>query len=548
MEKYYIPDYQREYSWDQEQLDDFWIDLNQIVDKEMDQHFFGQVVIHSNNGGKEKYIIDGQQRTITSIIFLALIRNMLRSLKKADGSEYQDAEDDASDIQVKYIGRISETKDRRQLILSKMDRDFFKNYIQSQNLNKRMDSFDSKIPSNKRIKVAYEFLERKMEDKVAKANDVTEKYNIISDYKDCFINKFKVMHVETDDINEAFVIFETLNDRGKSLETADLLKNHIFRSAGNNLDSVKNEWLEIVENLEDIDVTKYIRYYWNSRFGFARKKDLYKLLRAKITNSNEAKNICDDLYSLSSCYVSLVKPNEGDYFSKEIKEILKNISTLNATSFYPIVLSIVSREISDTDTLKILKAIEILVLRNFVVSGLVANKYEMKFSEIARNIFAEKITPNEAVKKIAELIIDDDEFKNNFSTFTVKNSPVIRYLLKNINNYQYTGEMIVNSDNAKVNIEHILPKKFEKWGLDSEEAEPYVWRLGNLTLLSGRYNRRISNDTFDKKKKIYKSSEIKMTRDLTKIDNWNYSEIDKRQKEMSVIAVKIWNISKVNKQ
>jgi hypothetical protein len=39
-----------------------------------------------------------------------------------------------------------------------------------------------------------------------------------------------------------------------------------------------------------------------------------------------------------------------------------------------------------------------------------------------------------------------------------------------------------------------------------------------------------------------------MTRDLTKIDNWNYSEIDKRQKEMSVIAVKIWNISKVNKQ
>jgi hypothetical protein len=204
-----------------------------------------------------------------------------------------------------------------------------------------------------------------------------------------------------------------------------------------------------------------------------------------------------------------VKPNEGDYFSKEIKEILKNISTLNATSFYPIVLSIVSREISDTDTLKILKAIEILVLRNFVVSGLVANKYEMKFSEIARNIFAEKITPNEAVKKIAELIIDDDEFKNNFSTFTVKNSPVIRYLLKNINNYQYTGEMIVNSDNAKVNIEHILPKKFEKWGLDSEEAEPYVWRLGNLTLLSGRYNRRISNDTFDKKRRFIKVQKLK---------------------------------------
>ena len=32
------------------------------------------------------------------------------------------------------------------------------------------------------------------------------------------------MYIETDEINEDFIIFETLNARGKELETSDLLK------------------------------------------------------------------------------------------------------------------------------------------------------------------------------------------------------------------------------------------------------------------------------------------------------------------------------------
>ena len=41
---YYIPDYQREYSWIvDEQVEDFWIDLDSSIKEDRDNHFFGQV-------------------------------------------------------------------------------------------------------------------------------------------------------------------------------------------------------------------------------------------------------------------------------------------------------------------------------------------------------------------------------------------------------------------------------------------------------------------------------------------------------------------------
>ena len=68
---YRIPDYQREYSWEEDELGDFWDDLESTrQDSDQAPHFFGQIVVHHD--GKEKYIIDGQQRTITSVIFFAV--------------------------------------------------------------------------------------------------------------------------------------------------------------------------------------------------------------------------------------------------------------------------------------------------------------------------------------------------------------------------------------------------------------------------------------------------------------------------------------------
>lgn len=99
--------------------------------------------------------------------------------------------------------------------------------------------------------------------------------------------------------NEAFIIFETLNARGKDLETSDLLKNHVLKSANNKIGIVKDQWAQMNENLGNIDPTKFIRHYWNSQYRFIREKDLYKSIRKRIDTPKRVELFIEDLVKLS---------------------------------------------------------------------------------------------------------------------------------------------------------------------------------------------------------------------------------------------------------
>ena len=81
---YYIPMNQRDYTWETDQLEDFWQDLLSVKNNSGRQHFFGQIVVYEDNKNneKKKYIIDGQQRTVTSMIFLRAIQYLSSELAK----------------------------------------------------------------------------------------------------------------------------------------------------------------------------------------------------------------------------------------------------------------------------------------------------------------------------------------------------------------------------------------------------------------------------------------------------------------------------------
>lgn len=71
-----------------------------------------------------------------------------------------------------------------------------------------------------------------------------------------FWDNFEIMYLETNDAGEAYVIFETLNARGKDLEIADLLKNYVFSQAGENIKKVQGNWKAIVDELSGLDLYK----------------------------------------------------------------------------------------------------------------------------------------------------------------------------------------------------------------------------------------------------------------------------------------------------
>lgn len=548
-EKLFIPEYQRGYSWEETQLDDFWIDLVEIYEeKTRDEHFLGQVVIHKNREDGKRYIIDGQQRISTTIILLDILRTKFKEI--ADSTNNNDANDDAEDINTKYIGRVSESKKEQYLSMGGVDKEFFINYIQARGPIDYSDrKFEKKRlrPSNYNIFYASKFFE----DKVSKfiTQKAPNEYIELNKLYQCLINQFILMTVETDDINEAYIIFESLNARGKALETADLLKNHILRVAQSDLSSATETWNTIIDNLDNIDPTKFIRYYWNSTNRFAREKDLFKALRKDIKTQSDVNTLLANLRFLSKVCAAILHPEDNkDFDLTELNERLIEMQKLDASSYIPVIFALRLQNYSEEDINEVLKAIETLVVRNFVVSGLVANKYELEFAQIAKSISDKSWSPHnnpptkdDILKKLYSLMVSDEEFINNFKVFNSKKNAVIRYLLRKINNYDISETKIVDDSN-RVHVEHILPKKInEDWiNFNDEDHETYLWRLGNLTLLGQEYNNRAKNKGFDKKKEIYKKSEIKMTRDLVSIDDWTTFTIVKRQEDFAKIALKIW--------
>lgn len=352
------------------------------------------------------------------------------------------------------------------------------------------------------------------------------------------------MYVETDNEYEAFIIFETLNARGKDLETSDLLKNHLFRISGVNLNLVKNAWQRILEILEKIDVTKFIRHYWNSKYPFSREKDLYKRLRDKISTPSNAKEFTEEIEKLAALYKAIEKPETGFYFDdKDINDSLSNLSIIGASTFFPLILALENKKFKEEIIKKVLHNIETFYLRNCVIGGRVANKYEILFAELGFKVSNEILVDFDSInRELKNNIISDEEFLTMFENAEIKNIPTAKYVLREINDFN-NNETLVSKDNNKIQLEHIMPKSLnDKWKIDNEEHMKYLNRIGNLTLLYNKLNNKIKNSNFEIKKESYKDSNIQLNQELAKLKKWTISSIENRQKELAKIAIKRWNV------
>lgn len=531
---YYIPDYQREYSWlDEEQILDFWIDLIDTVENSRESHFFGQIVVHEEIQTRKKYVIDGQQRTSTSVIFMAVMRRLFDEIYNETKKE--SARNKAEDIRISILGRWSEEENDLKFHMGKVDNEFFRNYVQ------REEPFPVKVveSSHKRIKEAYNFFYNKLTQIISNFDGI-EKYDELLKYYKGFKDHFTIMFVETDDINEAFIIFETLNARGKDLETSDLLKNHLFKSAGSQIEDVKNKWLHMQSHSEGVDLTKFIRTFWNSKYTFTREKDLYKNLKNIVTNPEQCVKFTNELSSNLNIYKVLTNPYSEKYFDDyEIEAHIDNLRILGARTYYPVIIAMINEEYLESELKEIIIAIESLILRNCVIAGIGANTYEILFAKLAKKITDEHITTKEILNNLKPTLLSDIEFKKYFADAEIKKPPVAKLILRCIENYQQK-EIIINPDGKKVHLEHIMPQTLGNWNITDEVHQKYLNRLGNLTLLMDEFNKSIKNKVIKEKVEVYSTSKIEMTRALAKNSEWTEKSILERQLKLFEVAKKVW--------
>ena len=535
----YIPTYQREYSWEEGELDDFWADLETAV-ADNDIHFFGQIVIH-NDEEKRLYIIDGQQRTTTSVIFLRALHKVY-----SENSIIKDTND--AKVIVSEISSLIGNKTRKSndlhLVLGNSDKDYFITNIQTGYPDPMRKE---KKKSQERMRKAFLFFESKINSKIEGLTEEDDILDTLEDIYSSFRENFRLLYMEATKLNEAFIIFETLNARGKDLETADLLKNYLFSKVNEvNIKEAEKKWAEMVSNLDGIDPTKFIRHLWNSAYDFSREKELYKRIVKTLNTPKKSREFLDDLSVYALVYHDLATPTDCNYFSNErLRESLFALKSMKASAFYPVVLALYNQNFADSDIADIVSTIETYVFRNFSVGGKVANSAEVFFAKIAKNISNQVLTSKDEIqKRIRETMLDDRAFVELFTLWRGSNSAtdkyIVRYIFRKIHNHlSSTSEVVI--DNSKVHIEHIMPQEGSQWiDVTKEDHEAYLWRLGNLTLLDASLNREQQNKPFAEKRAFFAKSEIKPNQEIASQFSWGKDEIESRQAKLAQYALEIW--------
>lgn len=170
---------------------------------------------------------------------------------------------------------------------------------------------------------------------------------------------------------------------------------------------------------------------------------------------------------------------------------------------------------------------------------------ETVFYDTAREIRAQagsKVISNKVLKaaraKLAKLNPADSLVQQKFEELLMSKSEA-SWFMTQLANAQQSKTREIGMD--KANVEHIFQQNADAAWPNRTSLEPFIWHVGNLTILGKRINSKAQNKSFtDKCKEHYSKSEIKMTKDLLKETSWDEIIIRNRAKALAKIAIQIW--------
>ena len=274
--RYIVPKFQRDYSWDSEQWDDLWVDIDKMI-LENGDHYMGYLVLQTTNS-KEYLIIDGQQRfTTITLIILAAIKSIQKLIDR--GEDVEENEKRKQSLLNTYIGNIDPVtlEYDNLLVLNRNNNGYYKEYIvKLGDLRTRNTSSTEKL-----MKQCFEWYERELSSKFNSGREYAQFITTLVD------NLFFTIITVNDEMN-AFRVFETLNARGVQLSSSDLLKNYLFSLVDTNvqhpgrLDTLEDKWSILTKNIRAEKLPDFVRYYWNSKNKTVRANDLFKAIRNDI--------------------------------------------------------------------------------------------------------------------------------------------------------------------------------------------------------------------------------------------------------------------------
>lgn len=552
-----IPRYQREYSWEEKEIQEFLndilseivVDENKLLDHK--EYFFGTILLGHNLKRKYVEIIDGQQRITTITIFLSVLSKIFYTNKQDvlgdriweyimnkddDGNEFKTLENDTTNDYFEY------------LIQTKYDSSY--NF-----LTKEKDPMDEE---QEKIKYAYEYFSKELEEENIKnrIEKVNKNINNIKnrDYLEILkairtqLLESIIICISAKDNRSVNLIFEILNAKGKKLEAIDLIKNSVFShlNKDNPTDYANNIWKEIKKTLNSrknrVEFSTFFRHYWIARYKKVKDDQIYKEFTNKV-DKKEYAAFLNELKEMANTYVKIISPLESDYdHHTNLKCMTKNLKYLNEyfkiKQIRVILLALFDAKFNK-DKISSKKLIDIVTYLHqfhFVFNALCTrrgNTFENLYSKYAIKIFNQKDKENvhiiidELKKELDKKFPNYNDFEKEFTKLEFskkknKTNMISKYVLYNIE-YYYSNTYFNNSS-----IEHILSE---------DDNKPYTLNIGNLVLLENHLNSVAQDKEINEKINLYKQSVHKSPKKFIEnngqVNTWNEDMIRNRTKALS---------------
>ncbi|HUX67525.1 MAG TPA: DUF262 domain-containing protein [Terriglobales bacterium] len=538
----YVDVNQRSYAWEAEHVKDLFSDFENVISQgEHAEHFLGSIIATSDSNGKPK-IVDGQQRLATTAMFLAAIRDHFYSIGDTER---------ATAFNAQYL--VSTDLHTMELLphlnLNGFDNDYFRKRVLLLPDDPERKSVLPQHPSNELIDAAATLAAKQVKS-IVQVNPASGTQRLMGWV--AFLDaRAKVIWVSVPDDNTAYVIFETMNDRGLRLSAADLLKNYLLAQSGDRVAEVQQHWFGMVGVLEAVGDTRellvtYIRHLWISREEHTKEKDLYDTIKKNTNSKQKSIDLAASLFGEAKTYSAIINPGD-DHWNPYRPEVRKSVELLTdllgVEQLRPLLLS-VANSFSKDEINSALPAIVNWSVRFLVSGGLGSGVVEMRYAKAAQEIRRGVITTTAGLAEaLREVIPADSNFYADFAKARVSKNAIARYYLR-VLEQQERGEkepqFIPNDDPNEINLEHVMTLN---WTNEPEDVvRAHYRRLGNMVLLQATSNSTIGNSPFAQKQPTLIGSEFVLTRAVGQLPDWNSALIGQRQDRLAGLALKAWPI------
>lgn len=570
---YTIPKYQREYTWSYRE----WEALYNDISENNDEYFIGSIICIPLGDVINPYleVIDGQQRLTTISLFLAAIYTCLKKYRDYLSEDDQDVlpslrktlKSKNSPNEMKLVPQIQNN--------NKDDYDYLMNSLELRNASAPRHAY---FPTRKIARCYEYFLSRiakEMEDKCNEeaVNFLLGKYNKVK--------QAMLVKIEVSTHSDAYVLFESLNNRGTPLTAIDLMKNLIMaRAESHNLtiDDCFNRWQILLGNLSD-DYSiqeRFFRQYYNAfkhrlnepfQSDNDRKKDPLGVVatRSNLLNifesliNKDLLSFLEDILRCGKIYSWLILQDSTETTYHKALEDLDHIQ--GAPSYLLLMYLMRNKEelaITEVQINELIRLLTKYFVRRNVTDYPNTRDLTRIFMDIITKIEDTNSIGNDVMSLIVEVlnsnIASDEQFRSSLMGDLYKeNTGATRYILCKLSESAMTNETWTDlwrrtDKNVFVwTIEHIFPEGEnipQSWvdmiadgdrQLANIYLEEYTHKIGNLTITG--YNSTLGNKSFEEKRDRkskdgqryigYKNG-LEINREIATKDKWTVEDIKAR--------------------